>query len=113
MKAKPISLSSRHRTCTLNCITYKCESVIMAKVSIIIPTYNCLDYLPKAIGSVLKQTHQDVELIIIDDNSNDGTSTYLASIDDERIITLSTLGVGAPQARNLGIEKATGEYTAF
>lgn len=85
----------------------------MAKVSIIIPTYNCLDYLPKAIGSVLKQTHQDVELIIIDDNSNDGTSTYLALIDDERIITLSTLGVGAPQARNLGIEKATGEYIAF
>ena len=85
----------------------------MAKVSVVIPTYNCLDYLPKAIGSVLKQTHQDVELIVIDDNSNDGTSTYLASIDDERIITLSTLGVGAPQARNLGIEKATGEYIAF
>ncbi|WP_394139208.1 glycosyltransferase family 2 protein [Vibrio chagasii] len=85
----------------------------MAKVSIVIPTYNCLDYLPKAIGSVLQQTHQDIELIIIDDNSNDGTSTYLASIDDERIITLSTLGVGAPQARNLGIEKATGEFIAF
>lgn len=85
----------------------------MAKVSIVIPTYNCLDYLPKAIGSVLQQTHQDIELIIIDDNSNDGTSTYLASIDDDRIITLSTLGVGAPQARNLGIEKATGEFIAF
>ncbi|WP_135382532.1 glycosyltransferase family 2 protein [Vibrio tasmaniensis] len=85
----------------------------MAKVSIIIPTYNCLDYLPKAIGSVLQQTHQDVELIIIDDNSNDGTSTYLASIHDERIIKLSTLGVGASQARNLGIEKSTGEYIAF
>lgn len=85
----------------------------MAKVSIVIPTYNCLDYLPKAIGSVLQQTHQDIELIIIDDNSNDGTSTYLASIDDERIITLSTLGVGAPQARNLGIDKATGEFIAF
>ncbi|MFA0039858.1 glycosyltransferase [Vibrio sp. 10N.261.52.A1] len=85
----------------------------MAKVSIVIPTYNCLDYLPKAIGSVLQQTHQDIELIIIDDNSNDGTSTYLASIDDERIITLSTLGVGVPQARNLGIEKASGEFIAF
>ncbi|MGI9886036.1 glycosyltransferase family 2 protein [Vibrio chagasii] len=85
----------------------------MAKVSIVIPTYNCFDYLPKAIGSVLQQTHQDIELIIIDDNSNDGTSTYLASIDDDRIITLSTLGVGAPQARNLGIEKATGEFIAF
>ena len=85
----------------------------MVKVSVIIPTYNCLSYLPKAIGSVLKQTYHDVELIIIDDNSNDGTSTYLASIDDERIITIPTLGVGAPQARNLGIEKATGEYIAF
>ena len=85
----------------------------MAKVSIVIPTYNCLDYLPKAIGSVLKQTHQDIELIIIDDNSNDGTSTYLASIHDERIVKIATLGVGAPQARNLGIEKATGEFIAF
>lgn len=85
----------------------------MAKVSIVIPTYNCLDYLPKAIGSVLQQTHQDIELIIIDDNSNDGTSIYLASIQDHRIVKLSTLGVGAPQARNLGIEKATGEFIAF
>ncbi|CAH7332169.1 Glycosyl transferase [Vibrio chagasii] len=85
----------------------------MAKVSVVIPTYNCLDYLPKAIGSVLKQTHQDIELIIIDDNSNDGTSTYLASIQDHRIVKLSALGVGAPQARNLGIEKATGEFIAF
>ncbi|CAH7273964.1 Glycosyl transferase [Vibrio chagasii] len=85
----------------------------MAKVSVVIPTYNCLDYVPKAIGSVLKQTHQDIELIIIDDNSNDGTSTYLASIQDHRIVKLSTLGVGAPQARNLGIEKATGEFIAF
>ncbi|MFM2641933.1 glycosyltransferase family 2 protein [Vibrio chagasii] len=85
----------------------------MAKVSVVIPTYNCLDYLPKAIGSVLKQTHQDIELIIIDDNSNDGTSTYLASIQDHRIVKLSTLGVGAPQARNLGIEKATGKFIAF
>ncbi|KAB0481461.1 glycosyltransferase [Vibrio sp. IB15] len=85
----------------------------MAKVSVVIPTYNCLGYLPKAIGSVLKQTHQDIELIIIDDNSNDGTSTYLASIQDHRIVKLSTLGVGAPQARNLGIEKATGEFIAF
>ncbi|CAK2107714.1 teichuronic acid biosynthesis glycosyltransferase TuaG [Vibrio crassostreae] len=85
----------------------------MAKVSVVIPTYNCLDYLPKAIGSVLKQTHQDIELIIIDDNSNDGTSIYLASIHDDRIVKLSTLGVGAPQARNLGIEKATGEFIAF
>ena len=85
----------------------------MAKVSIVIPTYNCLDYLPKAIGSVLQQTHQDIELIIIDGNSNDGTSTYLASIQDHRSVKLSTLGVGAPQARNLGIEKATGVFIAF
>ena len=85
----------------------------MARVSAIIPTYNCLKYLPKAIDSVLKQTHQDIELIIINDNSDDGTSAYLETIDDERIVTISTSGVGAPQARNLGIEKATGEYIAF
>ena len=85
----------------------------MAKVSIIIPTYNCLVFLPTAIDSVLKQTHQDFELLIINDNSTDGTASYLNTVMDKRIITITTNGVGAAQARNLGIAKASGEFIAF
>ncbi|WP_375322462.1 glycosyltransferase family 2 protein [Aliivibrio logei] len=85
----------------------------MAKVSIIIPTYNCLVFLPTAIDSVLTQTHQDFELLIINDNSTDGTASYLNTLIDERIITITTNGVGASLARNLGISKASGEFIAF
>ena len=85
----------------------------MVKVSIIIPTYNCLLFLPKAINSVLEQTHKNIELIIINDNSNDGTTDYLNELTDKRIKTITTNGVGASQARNLGIAKASGEFVAF
>ncbi|PQJ89229.1 glycosyltransferase family 2 protein [Aliivibrio sifiae] len=85
----------------------------MAKVSIIIPTYNCLVFLPTAIDSVLTQTHQDFELLVINDNSTDGTASYLNTLIDERIITITTNGVGASLARNLGIAKASGEFIAF
>ncbi|WGW01702.1 glycosyltransferase [Vibrio sp. YMD68] len=85
----------------------------MAKVSVIIPTYNCRDYLPKAISSVLEQTHQDVELLIIDDNSSDDTAHYLEALSDPRINILTTHGVGASKARNLGIQRSSGEFIAF
>lgn len=85
----------------------------MNKVSIIIPTYNCLAFLPTAIESVFKQTHQDFELIIINDNSSDKTADYLKTLTDNRVQIITTLGVGASQARNLGIETSSGKYIAF
>ncbi|MGF1755047.1 glycosyltransferase [Vibrio makurazakiensis] len=85
----------------------------MAKVSVIIPTYNCMAFLPKAIDSVLEQTHQDIELIIIDDNSADKTDAYLKTLTDPRISVITTTGVGASQARNMGINQACGDFIAF
>ncbi|MGF1723948.1 glycosyltransferase family 2 protein [Photobacterium nomapromontoriensis] len=85
----------------------------MAKVSVVIPTYNCLTFLPRAVSSVLEQTHQDLELIIINDNSSDNSADYLNTLKDNRIKTITTLGVGASQARNVGIDQACGEYIAF
>lgn len=85
----------------------------MVKVSVIIPTYNCLTFLPRAVSSVLEQTHQDFELIIINDNSSDNTASYLKTLTDKRIKTITTSGLGASQARNLGIAKACGEFIAF
>ncbi|USD43542.1 glycosyltransferase family 2 protein [Vibrio sp. SCSIO 43135] len=87
----------------------------MNKVSVIIPTYNCKQYLNKALSSVVEQSHRDLEVIVIDDNSNDGSDEllqYWASV-DSRIKVLNQPGLGASMARNIGIAQATGDYIAF
>lgn len=88
--------------------------VDMPSVSVIIPTYNRASILPRAIDSVLSQTFEDFELLVVDDGSNDRTLTVLDSYDDERlrVITHGT-NKGANVARNTGIEHANGEFIAF
>ncbi|MCC0176632.1 glycosyltransferase [Waterburya agarophytonicola K14] len=82
------------------------------KVSVIIPSYNCDRYLPEAIVSVLHQSYQNYEIIVIDDGSTDNTSAaiepYLAKI---RYIYQDNQGTAI--ARNHGIDLATGELIAF
>jgi glycosyltransferase involved in cell wall biosynthesis len=86
----------------------------MAKVSVIIPTHNRPEYLPTAIRSVLGQTYQDFEIIVVDDASTDETLEIVGSFDDERLryLRLETSS-GAAAARNKGIEKSAAEYLAF
>jgi len=84
----------------------------MPKVSVIIPTYNRAKYLPKAIDSVLNQTYQDFEIIIVDDGSIDNTKDILAKYDG-KIRYFYQENKGPSAARNLGIKKACGEYVAF
>lgn len=86
----------------------------MCRVSIILPTYNRRYCIQRAIDSVLSQTWQDYELIIIDDGSTDGTEEYICSLTDKRIKYVR-LGKnsGVARARNIGIENAAGEYIAF
>lgn len=83
-------------------------------VSVVMPAFNKEKYIVKAIKSVLNQTYQDIELIIIDDCSTDKTVERISEISDERmrVICLSE-NHGACYARNMGIEKANGEYIAF
>ncbi|MGF1734220.1 glycosyltransferase family 2 protein [Photobacterium satsumensis] len=85
----------------------------MTTVSVIIPTYNCVEYLPRALGSVLSQTHVDFEVIIVDDNSSDETQAYLSHLFDKRIKVLKTTGVGASEARNVGIRESSNDFIAF
>ncbi len=89
----------------------------MAEISVIIPVYNRPLLLLDAAGSVLRQTHTDFELIIIDDGSTDGTRAAAEKIVSEsggRCRLLSTVHAGMPgAARNRGIEVATGRYLAF
>ncbi|MBM4053175.1 MAG: glycosyltransferase [Planctomycetes bacterium] len=82
-------------------------------VSIIMPTYNCATYLPESIDSVLAQTYEAYEIIVIDDGSTDNTKSVLAPYMEKiRYIDLGR-NKGLPTARNLGIESAKGEFIAF
>lgn len=85
------------------------------KVTVIIPTYNRADLLDRSIGSVLNQTYQDYECIVVDDNSpGSGTERVVSSYDSEKLTYIQheeNRGSGA--ARNTGIRNATGSYLAF
>jgi glycosyltransferase involved in cell wall biosynthesis len=83
-------------------------------ISIIIPTYNRGRLIKKSIWSILRQTYQNFELIIVDDNSDDGTEDIVKNIKDNRIRYIKhENNKGANVARNTGISNSTGEYIAF
>jgi glycosyltransferase involved in cell wall biosynthesis len=82
------------------------------KVSFVIPTYNCVTWLPHAVTSVLQQSHKDVEAVIVDDGSTDRTAEYLKWIEakePERVKVLRQANAGRSAARNAGNAAASGE----
>jgi glycosyltransferase involved in cell wall biosynthesis len=84
-------------------------------ISVILPTFNRLQYLPDALASVFAQTFQDWELLIVDDGSEAQTRTYLQTLEDPprvRLIQLAHTGKPA-MARNAALREARGEYVAF
>ncbi len=86
----------------------------MEKVSVIIPTYNRESTLLRAVNSVLQQTYFELELIIVDDGSTDGTADVVETIQDERVKYIRLAGnCGASVARNVGVEHAESEIIAF
>ena len=84
----------------------------MSKVSIIIPTYNRADLLREALDSVLAQTYQEFELLVVDDGSTDNTRELVAGY-GERTAYVFQENRGVSSARNLGIQSSTGEFIAF
>lgn len=83
-------------------------------VSVILPTYNRAHTLATAIESVLAQTYENLELIVVDDGSTDGTPDLIGTIDDPRLIYLHYQpNRGAAHARNVGLGAARGEFVAF
>jgi glycosyltransferase involved in cell wall biosynthesis len=83
-------------------------------VSVIIPTYNRMKFLPETVDTILKQTMSDFELIIINDNSSDETDEWIKSQTDARIkYILLTENRGPSYARNRGLDIAQGKYIAF
>lgn len=85
----------------------------MPKVSVIIPAYNAMTYLPETLDSVLKQTFTEFEVLIINDGSTDCIEQWVTQLTDLRIKLISKHNQGLSAARNTGIEHAQGKYIAF
>lgn len=85
------------------------------KFSIIVPVYNTSKYLNKCIGSIIGQTYENWELIIIDDGSTDDSANIIDKYSkaDSRIIPVYHDNQGPGKTRNLGISTATGDYVIF
>lgn len=82
------------------------------KVSVVIPAYNCQDYIAATIESIFSQTYNDYEIIVVDDGSADGTARVISGFSD-KIKYVYQSNAGPAAARNTGILKARGEYIAF
>jgi glycosyltransferase involved in cell wall biosynthesis len=85
----------------------------MPKVTVVIPAYNAMTYLPKTVDSVLRQTFTNFEILIINDGSSDHIVEWAAGLTDPRVQLISQANQGLPATRNTGINHAQGEYIAF
>lgn len=84
-------------------------------VSVIIPVYNVKPYLERCVRSVLNQTYKDIEIILVDDGSTDGSGELCDQIaaGESQISVIHQQNQGLSGARNTGIHQATGDYIAF
>ncbi|MFN2169240.1 MAG: glycosyltransferase, partial [Anaerolineae bacterium] len=85
----------------------------MARISVVTPCYDAERFIGQAIQSVLDQTYQDFEIIIVDDGSTDGSRRVIQGFVDPRIRLLSQENSGPAMARNTGVRAAAGEFVAF
>jgi glycosyltransferase involved in cell wall biosynthesis len=85
------------------------------KVSIIVPVYNSEKYLKKCLDSILNQNYKNIEVLVIDDGSNDNSLDIIheASTRDKRIIVIEKKNGGVSSARNEGLTRASGDYIGF
>lgn len=82
-------------------------------VSVIVPSYNCGRFIAEAIDSILAQTLQAEQIIIVDDGSSDDTGQVVRRYTDPRIHYIRQENAGVAAARNTGLNAARGEYVAF
>jgi len=82
-------------------------------VSVIIPTYNGSRFIRETIQSVLDQTYNNLEIMVVDDGSTDDTSLIVKSVTDQRITYIQQKNAGVSPARNHGIAVSKGDYIAF
>jgi SAM-dependent methyltransferase len=89
------------------------KDAIRPTVSVILNTYNRVGELADAIGSVVTQSFSDWQLVVVDDGSTDGTSAYVKSLGDPRIVVVRHENMGLTASRNAGAAVASGEWLAF
>jgi glycosyltransferase involved in cell wall biosynthesis len=80
-------------------------------VSVIIPVYNCEDFLGAAIDSALEQSYKKTEIIVVDDGSQDDSLSIATKYSGIRCVQIAHQGIS--QARNIGIQESKGDYIAF
>jgi glycosyltransferase involved in cell wall biosynthesis len=85
----------------------------MVKITVVIPLYNKARYIMRAVSSVLRQSVQDFEIIVIDDGSTDNGAQIVEMIGDHRIRVIHQPNQGVSAARNIGIQEAKADIIAF
>ena len=85
----------------------------MTKVSIIIPLHNAESYIGEAVDSCLNQTYANIEVIVVENGSNDGSWNIISNYKDSRISRFQIEASSATVARNYGYKKSTGNYIMF
>lgn len=85
------------------------------KVSVIVPIYNVEKYLDRCISSIVNQSYKELEIILVDDGSTDGSTEIIDSYakQDDRIVVIHKVHTGVSDARNAGIDRAGGECICF
>jgi glycosyltransferase involved in cell wall biosynthesis len=86
---------------------------VAPRVSVVLPTHNRADLLPRALSSVLAQTEPDLEVVVVDSGSTDDTALLELEIRDERVRWVRVEARGVSAARNAAISVARGEWIAF
>ncbi len=89
------------------------ESLKQPLVSVVVPAYNVEQYIDECISSLLGQSYKNLEIIIIDDGSNDNTGTLIRMYKDERLRIIHKENGGLVSARKLGLRLAKGKYIGF
>lgn len=84
-------------------------------ISVIVPVYNVEQYLDRCVESIVNQTYQNLEIILVDDGSTDSSGKKCDEWSklDDRIVVIHKENGGQAEARNFGLERATGEYIGF
>ncbi|MFC6654680.1 glycosyltransferase family 2 protein [Roseibium salinum] len=87
--------------------------MIVPLISVVVPVYNGAETIRAGIESLLSQSFQDFEIVVVDDGSTDGTAEVVGGINDSRIKLLRQQNRGAAAARNTAIKQSRGEFIAF
>ena len=84
-------------------------------VSLIVPVYNARDYLDTCVDSLLHQTHADIQVILVDDGSTDGSADLCDAWADKdaRVMVIHRANSGVSAARNAGLDAADGDWLEF